>query len=171
MQRLRLLSAEHLQHDDGQHIEQRHNDRDQDRDGAELIGAEQRRRHGDAHDDVVAAEHALDQHADGGSDNTAHSAGQKRAADYGGGDGIQLKAHILEGIARQRIEAEDDAGQRRAEAADGIDSDFGSGHRKPHKNGRLFISAQSVNAAAELRVLEHVKGNRDYREGDKGIGV
>ena len=31
--------------------------------GAELIGAEQRRRHGDAHDDVVAAEHALDQHA------------------------------------------------------------------------------------------------------------
>ena len=63
VQRLRLLSAEHLQHDDGQHIEQRHNDRDQDRDGAELIGAEQRRRHGDAHDDVVAAEHALDQHA------------------------------------------------------------------------------------------------------------
>ena len=52
-----------LQHDDGQHIEQRHNDRDQDRDGAELIGAEQRRRHGDAHDDVVAAEHALDHHA------------------------------------------------------------------------------------------------------------
>ena len=63
VQRLRLLPAEHLQHDDGQHIEQRHDDRDQDRDGAELVGAEQRRRHGDAHDDVVAAEHALDHHA------------------------------------------------------------------------------------------------------------
>ena len=63
VQRFRLLPAEHLQHDDGQHIEQRHDDRDQDRDGAELIGTEQRRCHGDAHDDVVAAEDALDHHA------------------------------------------------------------------------------------------------------------
>ena len=63
MQRLRLLAAKYLQHNDGHHVEDRHDDRDQDRDRAELIRAEQCRRHGDAHDDVVAAEHALDHHA------------------------------------------------------------------------------------------------------------
>ena len=56
------------------------------------------------------------QHAEQRAGDVAHAAGEQGAADHHGGDGVELQADGVQAVAREHVEGEHHAGQRRAEA-------------------------------------------------------
>src|SRR4051812_12800075 len=66
---------------------------------------------------------AEDQHADERAGDIADAAAEQRAADHDGGDRVELEADGMQAVARQHVEREDDAGERRAEPAERVDED------------------------------------------------
>ncbi len=107
------------------------------------------------------------QHAEQRAGDIAHAAGEQGAADDHRRDGVELEAHGVQAVAREHVEGEDDAGQRRAEAREGVDADQGAAHRQAHQQGRMLAAANGVHGATEGRAVGDEDRGQQHADGDR----
>ena len=109
--------------------------------------------------------------AEHGADHVAHAAGQQRAADDGGGNGVHFCACGDAGIARGLVHQEDEAGQTAQQARNEIGHKAGTLDVDAQHQGALLVAAHGVNITAQTDVAQHQIDQNDHANGDDGANA
>ena len=123
----------------------------------------------DVHQAQAVVDHTDDQRADYDAPDGADAAVERRAADDGGGDHVQLQ-HVAQGrAAGPGAGGEDDACQASQQADQGVDLELRLRHRDAGDLRGHLVAADGVDGAAEAGAVEH-QPHDDSDEGQQQDG-